>query len=681
MTSLTFLLLLSLLFAPIRAVLYGMASRSVEHTVCPAGPPACDYTILQAAISAAAPGDIVLASPGDYAGPVALKAGVRVISTDGADVTTVYAEDGPVVTYVALSQDDATELTGFTLRLTQPAVDAIGVRIQGGTFAFNASVIRDIVGEPGDPTHPDGYPAIGILSTGAAQLEIRDSLVAEIHGGDGAPNVDSRGGDAAGVRSEGDGEVILQDSSIRQVSGGSADTQWQGPYGCVGRGGDGAGVWMAGAGELTVAGATISDIIGGAPCRAYPIWCISGAGAATGILKSGGHLVFDNSVIHDVAVEPSHRGQPAVGLMLVDAATAEVTGVVIRDITAHPPWSEVVRNLTATTATPDSPCCGSPPGDAIGIRADIARSLTLKASVIQDVISANNYSSATGVSIGGVCDAVIEHNRIEGLLGGFGGQRAYPAPIAAVGIWDQSAGNVLLAANTLRDVTGANGQSWCYGSPSGGGSVAGIYLDGAATGSARAQNNIVAEVHGGDGDSDGNWGWGDADGGNAFAILLGGNHALYHNTLFHTTAGMPGEDMGNPGEASGVHVIAGGEATGHSNALVGHGVGLVVESGGTSTLDYTGFWINGKNHEGVKPNKHEIDANPNFKDPDAGDLHLTQGSPFIDAGYPRSMIREDIDGDPRPVDGDGDGVALADIGADEYLPSLNFSFYLPLIGR
>ena len=608
------------------------------------------------------------------------KAGVRVASAAGADVTIIYADNGPIVTYSSLNQDDATELTGFTVRLTRPAADAIGVRIQGGTFALNKSVIRDIVARPGDPMHPDGYPAAGILSAGGAQLTIGDSLITEIHGGDGAPNVNSRGGDAAGIRSEGDIVVTLRDSVIRQVSGGSADKQWQGPYGCIGSGGDGTGVWMVG-GELRITGAAIGDIIGGAPCRAYPLSCSSGGGAATGILKSAGHLALDDGVIHDVAVEPSHRGEPATGLILADAATAEVTGLVIQNITAHPPWSDVVRNLSATAATPDSPCCGSPPGDATGIMADTARVLTLKNSVIENVICANDYSSATGVYIGGICDALIEHNRIESLLGGFGGQRGFPAPIAAVGIWDQSTGNVLLTANTLRNVTGANGQSWCYGSPSEGGSVAGIYLGNVATTPAHAQNNIVAEVRGGDGDSNGDWDWGDSDGGDAFAVLLGGNHALYHNTLFRTRAGMPGEDRGKPGEAAGVHVMTGGEATGHSNALVGHGVGLVVESGGTAKLDYSGFWINGKNHEGVKPSPHEIDANPNFKDPDSGNLHLTQGSPFIDAGYPRSVIKTDIDGDLRPVDGDGDGAALPDIGADEYLPGSDFSFYLPLIGR
>jgi parallel beta-helix repeat protein/predicted outer membrane repeat protein len=75
-----------------------------------------------------------------------------------------------------------------------------------------------------------------------------------------------------------------------------------------------------------------------------------------------------------------------------------------------------------------------------------------------------------------------------------------------------------------------------------------------------------------------------------------------------------------------------------------------------------------------------IDADPLFLDPVNGDLHLRLGSPCIDAGLNPALNLPDTDfeGDPRILDGNGDGTATVDMGVDE---ALWLPVYLPLVLR
>ncbi|GAG18748.1 unnamed protein product, partial [marine sediment metagenome] len=68
------------------------------------------------------------------------------------------------------------------------------------------------------------------------------------------------------------------------------------------------------------------------------------------------------------------------------------------------------------------------------------------------------------------------------------------------------------------------------------------------------------------------------------------------------------------------------------------------------------------------PGEGNICEDPHFVDPANGDYHLQPDSPCIDAGTNEDAPEIDFEGDPRPFDGDSDGVAVVDMGADEWLP-------------
>ncbi len=63
-----------------------------------------------------------------------------------------------------------------------------------------------------------------------------------------------------------------------------------------------------------------------------------------------------------------------------------------------------------------------------------------------------------------------------------------------------------------------------------------------------------------------------------------------------------------------------------------------------------------------------ISADPLFVDEGAGDFRLTKTSPAVDAGTNTLAPANDFAGTSRPLDGNGDGVAITDIGAFEFAP-------------
>ena len=73
--------------------------------------------------------------------------------------------------------------------------------------------------------------------------------------------------------------------------------------------------------------------------------------------------------------------------------------------------------------------------------------------------------------------------------------------------------------------------------------------------------------------------------------------------------------------------------------------------------------------EGGYSGEGNINVDPLFVDPTKNDFHLQATSPCIDSGdnTASALPFSDSDGDARIIDGDNDGTATVDIGADEYI--------------
>ena len=111
---------------------------------------------------------------------------------------------------------------------------------------------------------------------------------------------------------------------------------------------------------------------------------------------------------------------------------------------------------------------------------------------------------------------------------------------------------------------------------------------------------------------------------------------------------------------NGVNVIA-------NNIVVGQRNGIHFSPPATATLRNNLLWDNTTDYVDTAAGAGDVYSVPGFVDPAGYDYHLGVCSAAVDAAGSTAPVERDYDLDLRPVDGDNDATATADIGADERL--------------
>jgi parallel beta-helix repeat protein len=153
------------------------------------------------------------------------------------------------------------------------------------------------------------------------------------------------------------------------------------------------------------------------------------------------------------------------------------------------------------------------------------------------------------------------------------------------------------------------------------------------------------------------------------------NNLIHHNLVDGILAHDGAPTILNNTVVSNNHsgIVVNRDGTVVMNNVIANQQNIGIAGGSAAILnDYNNVWNNlGSNYIDILPGAQDVSSDPRFVSPETHDYRLQVASPNIDTGIENAGLEEDLDGNPRPYDGNGDGLALYDIGAYEFISSPN----------
>lgn len=636
-------------------------------TACVSGPPACDYASIQAAIDASGFGDTIIVGAGTYTEQLTLKSGLTITSTDGPTSTIVTALASPIISG---SQIISVAVSGLGIQGNSTLTTPVGLDFYSSTLMLSNLVISDLRGATGTAIYTDGADAIGLRLTGQSDLRLTDSSLQNIMAGNGLSGSGAIGGDAFGVWVEGLGTASIMTTTLRQIVGGNAGTLATWPYACKGAGGAASGIRTNGDINLSVTNSTITDLAAGEPCRAYALYCVENAGAISGVEASGGTLSLTDNVLSNFAGWAARHNVGNHTNYAIRATGTQQVSLNHNRIVSLTIYSE---SMVQRPGAPDSPYCVPQPGSFFGITVADAEDFTATDNSLTNLTGLGMNGGAFGLYVRNTTHAQISGNFMSDFIGGTGW---FDGPDqTAIGIIIEEVQSAQVEQNHLQHIRGGTSPYFGYGTDvvNGGGAIA---LTLYAT-SAYVKNNLLWDIAGGDGNEVDH---GNSQGGDAYAMSMYGTSAtLVNNTIYQVTPGASLSVSGTMGSAAGLRLTSDSALLAINNIVVASDVGISNTSSITPLLGYNDLWNNPIDYVGIVSSPLDLHVDPRFKDAAHGDFRLAFSSPLIDRGFTPMSPSDDLDGNPRPIDGNGDGVPVTDIGAYEYQPTPLHRYYLPVI--